>query len=227
MVTTESENESKSVVETTEGDDGESKPETIEQETENGDSVPDSEEKKPVEEEKMESEEIPESIPTHLFRVGWSLPNTCLQLGEHKYSYGYESTGKFVTDKEFAVYGTKFGVGDVITSYLNISNENVTISYAVNGNAQGVAITIPHDEFPEENFVLFPHILSRNYAFELNLGSREEAWFANPEEFADYIFLDKVEDKVPGPVRPETRKECEVSSINLCMFRKNSDIVYI
>lgn len=63
-------------------------------------------------------EDNAEPIATHLFRVGWSLPNTGLQLGEFKYSYGYESSGKFVTDKEFSEYGIKYGVGDVVGSYL-------------------------------------------------------------------------------------------------------------
>lgn len=160
----------------------------------------------------METEEVPEPILTHLFRVGWSLPSTCLQLGEHKFSYGYESTGRFVTDKQFTDYGVKFGVGDVVASYIDVTAENVTISYALNGVLQGVAVTVPRDEFPEENFALFPHVLSRNYAFELNLGSKEERWFANPDEMEDYVLLDKVEEKVPGPLRPEARSECEVGS---------------
>lgn len=68
----------------------------------------------------MEVDEAKESEPisSHMFRVGWSLSNTGLQLGEYKYSYAYESTGKFVTEKEFRDYGITFGVGDVISSYV-------------------------------------------------------------------------------------------------------------
>lgn len=54
-------------------------------------------------------------------------------------------------------------------------------------------------------------MLSRNYAFELNLGANEEPWFPKSETFTDYEYLDKVENKVAGPVRPENRSECEVS----------------
>lgn len=173
----------------------------------------------------METEETPEPIPTHLFRVGWSLPNTCLQLGEHDFSYGYESSGRFIVNKQFNDYGVKFGVGDVVASYIDVTSEIVKISYAVNGVFQGTAITIPRSELPEENFALFPHILSRNYAFELNLGSREEPWFINPKEVEDYVFLDKVEEKVQGPVRPETRSECEVLC-SLCRMIKKTLISY-
>lgn len=73
-----------------------------------------------TEEEKEKPEEKPQlpPIPTHYFRVGFSLPKTSLQLGESKHSYAYESTGKFITDKEFKDYGVTFGVGDVVGAYL-------------------------------------------------------------------------------------------------------------
>lgn len=88
----------------------------------------------------------------------------------------------------------------------------------MNGLAQDTAIVVPRTEFPEEGFALFPHVLSRNYAFELNLGSRDEPWFSSPENLADYIYLEKAEDKVAGPVRPETRSECEVMNKQNCVF---------
>lgn len=187
----------------------ESEKEKDEDKAENG-GVSETEEKP----ERMETddEKTPsESIPTHLFRVGWSLEKTGLQLGEEKFSYGYESTGRFVTDKQFTDFATKFGVGDVVTAYVDVTSENVQIAYAVNGVIQGVAVTVSRDEFPVEDFALFPHVLSRNYAFELNFGSNEERWFANPDGFEDYTFLDRAEGLVQGPLRPETRQECEVS----------------
>lgn len=66
-------------------------------------------------EEKKEPQEV---IPTHIVRVGWSLMGTSLQLGEEKFSYGYESSGKFVNDTQFVDYGKPFAVGDVISAYL-------------------------------------------------------------------------------------------------------------
>lgn len=70
-------------------------------------------------EEKNEDKEkeLPQ-IPTHLIRIGWSSINSGLQLGESKFSYGYESSGKFVCDKNFSDYGKSFGVGDVVGAYL-------------------------------------------------------------------------------------------------------------
>jgi heterogeneous nuclear ribonucleoprotein U-like protein 1 len=68
--------------------------------------------------EELTNKELGETIPTHLFRVGWSLLDTGLQLGEDKYSYGYESSGRFVINKQFQNYGIQFGVGDVVASFL-------------------------------------------------------------------------------------------------------------
>jgi heterogeneous nuclear ribonucleoprotein U-like protein 1 len=159
--------------------------------------------------EELTNKELGEPIPTHLFRVGWSLLDTGLQLGEDKYSYGYESSGRFVINKQFQNYGIQFGVGDVVASFLNITESGISISYSVNGVSQSEAVSIPLTDVPE-NFALFPHVLSRNCAFQLNLGSQEESWFAKPEEFNDYEFLDKVESKIAGPARPENRNDCEV-----------------
>ncbi|KAF2882590.1 hypothetical protein ILUMI_23607 [Ignelater luminosus] len=168
-------------------------------------------EKKEEKQEPMEVDETPiEPIAKHLFRVGWSLVDTCLQLGEAEYSYGYESSGKFVTNKEFSDYGIKFGVGDVIGAYLDIGDEFVIMNFTVNGVLQPQATSIPRSDLPEENLAFFPHVLTRNCAFELNPGSQEEPHFSHPAELSDYAYLENVEDKQAGPVRPEVRNECEV-----------------
>ncbi|KAL1517197.1 hypothetical protein ABEB36_000993 [Hypothenemus hampei] len=149
-------------------------------------------------------------IHTHYFRVGFSMLDSSLQLGEDRYSYAYESTGKFINNKEFKEYGVAYGAGDVIGSFLSIDEENVSMTYTVNGQIQPSALTIPRSEFPQENFNLFPHILCRNYAYEVNFGDRDEAWFPIPEELKDYQFLTQHEEKISGPKRPESREECEV-----------------
>lgn len=187
----------------------------VEVETEQKRDIKDEEEAE--EKMEMETEETntkpevePEPIPTHLFRVGWSLSNTSLQLGEGEFSYAYESSGRFLTNKLFTSFGAPFSSGDVVGSYVSIDDENVSVTYTLNGTLQGTAITVPRSEFPEEGFALFPHILSRNYAFEVNYGLREEPWFKSPEELGEYKFLEQAEGKVKGPKRPETRGECEV-----------------
>lgn len=63
-------------------------------------------------------ETIDDKITPHLIRIGWSLSSTNLQLGESKHSFGYESSGKFVTDSQFSEYGLKFTVGDVVGAFI-------------------------------------------------------------------------------------------------------------
>lgn len=84
--------------------------------------------------------------------------------------------------------------------------------FTVNGVLQPVAKTIPKSSLPEGDAALFPHILTRNYAFEVNLGNTEEPLCSTiPEEVKDFVFLDKSEVMVAGPFRPQSREECEVS----------------
>lgn len=179
--------------------------------------------KEPIEvkEEKMESEEqeqekteevdVPEVVPylTHIFRAGWSLSGTSLQLGEDEHSYGYESTGKFAMNKEFTQFGDPYKLGDVVGAYLNITDEALELRFTINGELQPHVKVISRSSLPEDA-ALFPHILTRNFAFELNLGGKEEPWFATPEDLADYVFLEEVENKIPGPARPANRNDCEV-----------------
>ncbi|KRT79598.1 hypothetical protein AMK59_7718 [Oryctes borbonicus] len=176
-------------------------------------------------EEKKESKEteVITPISSHLIRIGWSSLNSGLQLGESKFSYGYESSGKFVHDKNFVDYGKPFAVGDVIGAYLDFSEEAVNIRYTLNGEELPVAFTIPKTEVPEENFSLFPHVLSRNYAFEVNLGGKDEPFFSHPESLSDYVYIDKFENKVSGPTRPETRGDCEV--IMMCGLRGDCEVI--
>ncbi|KAK9881562.1 hypothetical protein WA026_016437 [Henosepilachna vigintioctopunctata] len=151
-----------------------------------------------------------EPILTHIFRAGWSMSKASLQLGEDSCSFGYESTGKFVSNREFKEFAAPYKLGDVIGAYLNITKENVEMRYTVNGELQPEIQLVSRSDLPEENFALFPHILSRNLGFELNLGAKEEPWFSCPEDLIDYPFLQAVNEKVCGPTRPGTREECEV-----------------
>ena len=83
------------------------------------------------------------------------------------------------------------------------------IIYTLNGEELPTAISFLRSELLEGSS-LFPHVLSRNYAFEVNFGSNEEPWFASPQNLSDYEFIDNVENKILGSVRPENRNDCQV-----------------
>lgn len=92
-------------------------------------------------------------------------------------SFGYEGTGKKSTNKEFTDYGKPFGKSDIIGCYADFeTDDNVTLTYTVNGESQGPAFVLKKDEL--EGKALFPHVLSKNCTFTINLG-QEEPWSTN------------------------------------------------
>ena len=52
------------------------------------------------------------------YRVGWSIAESDLSLGEDKLSYGYGGTGKVATNRQFKTYGEAYGPGDFIGCFL-------------------------------------------------------------------------------------------------------------
>lgn len=146
----------------------------------------------------------------HIVRVGFSIETSSMQLGEEPLSYGYDGTGKSCTKSEFKEYGNTFGEGDVITSFLNMEEDPIQISFAKNGNHEGLAFEIPKEELEEQ--ALFPHILTKNCSFEVNFGQNEEPSFPLPEGYDDYKFISTVplEERERGMKPPEKREDCEI-----------------
>ena len=144
----------------------------------------------------------------HVLRIGWSTPYTSMQLGEEKLSFGYSSTGKKLTDNQLEDYGVEFGKDDVIGCYLDATSENnVALSYTVNGKDQSSAFNIPKEELGDKP--LFPHILSKNCSFACNFG-QEEPW--SEDILQGYVSIGNADSqyKIPGPRRPEKKESCEV-----------------
>ncbi|KAK6623609.1 hypothetical protein RUM43_009461 [Polyplax serrata] len=142
----------------------------------------------------------------NILRVGWSVQKTSLQLGEEPLSYGFGGTGKISTNCQFQNYGKPFIVNDVVGCYLNFDGNQIEISYTLNGEYQGVAYNIDHEELKGQP--LFPHILSKNCSFEVNFGNREP-WAQILPGFTNVGEI-PLEDRIMGPKRPEKREDCEV-----------------
>ncbi|XP_076292706.1 uncharacterized protein LOC143214958 [Lasioglossum baleicum] len=150
-----------------------------------------------------ENEEKP-----YILRVGWSTPYTSMQLGEEKFSYGYDSIGRKLTNNQFEDYGLQFGKDDVVGCYLDATSEdNIVLSYTVNGKDQGTAFNITKSELCDK--ALFPHILSKNCSFACNFG-QENPWAE--EVLEGYMSIGNMDSqsKIPGPRRPTKKEECEV-----------------
>ena len=78
------------------------------------------------------------------------------------------SHGKKATNKEFTEYGAKVEKGDIVGAYLDYAEDNVTIQFTKNGEAQGEAFVFPAADLEGE--ALFPHICARNVRFQVNFG---------------------------------------------------------
>lgn len=149
----------------------------------------------------LQNEEYP-----HVLRAGWSVTHTSMQLGEEKLSYGYGGTGKISTGNNFRDYGPRFGNNDVLGCYLDMSGDNAVISYTLNGESLGQAFSVSKVEL--QNKPLYPHILTKNCEFVCNFGD-EEPWKTPIEDFVPVGQVD-LKDRVPGPVRPERKEDCEI-----------------
>lgn len=153
---------------------------------------------------------LPEDeAPIHAIRIGWSAESSNMQLGESSLSYGFESTGKVCASSSFFDYGTTFGEGDVIGTYLDLESEPKTLKYTKNGEDLGVAmsLTVNLEEKP-----LFPHILLRNVTVELNFGGSENPWF---EILEGYTLIEKGSEENTTQKTMESMAEDEQCEIIL------------
>lgn len=151
-----------------------------------------------------------DELNPHVLRLGFSVDSTSMQLGEEPLSYGYGGTGKASTNCRFKDYGQPFVEGDVVSGYVDMTGHKITISFAKNGQYMGVAYIIDRSELKDE--ALFPHILTKNIAFEVNFGQRDEPFFKNPIELQTYEFLNNVpvEKRVRGSLPPPSKADCEM-----------------
>ncbi|BFZ08002.1 hypothetical protein BsWGS_11041 [Bradybaena similaris] len=148
-----------------------------------------------------------EEVTPHCLRVGWSVNTTSLNLGEEPLSYGFGSTGQSTTDNSFTNYGQSFGVGDVVTAYLDFDGDAVVLAYSKNGEDLGTCFEIDKESLGDN--ALFPHLFTKNVEFECNFGAREGPYFPLKDGFK---FLEEVpaEERVRGNTPPATKEECEV-----------------
>ena len=118
-------------------------------------------------------------------RLGWSLINSPLQLGETQFSFAYCSNGKKASNGQFDEYGESFKAGDSIGAYIDFQSESIAISFSKNGIDLGQAFFINKNDLKKSydaEFVVkpdnssfdlfFPHVISKNIVFEMNFGQR-------------------------------------------------------
>ncbi|XP_071450326.1 heterogeneous nuclear ribonucleoprotein U-like protein 1 [Hetaerina americana] len=159
----------------------------------------------------------------NVLRIGWSTVENTMQLGEEPLSFGYGGTGKASTNCSFKDYGRPYDVGDVVTCYLDMDSNPARISFSVNGQWQGHAYDVQKEMLKGK--ALFPHVLSKNCAFECFFGSgpaikqedvkpvenKPTPWVGPDAERSNYIPIGQLNPslRVRGPKRPEKRGDCE------------------
>mmetsp|Transcript_19073 Transcript_19073/g.43313 ORF Transcript_19073/g.43313 Transcript_19073/m.43313 type:complete len:841 (-) Transcript_19073:149-2671(-) len=94
-----------------------------------------------------------------LNRIGWSSADAKLELGNDQQSFGFGSTGKKSSNRQFEDFGEAFKEGDVIGCLLD--REKQTISYTKNGLDLGVAFTF---DSGLEEVGLLPHVCGKGFA---------------------------------------------------------------
>lgn len=162
---------------------------------------------------------------SHAMRVGWSTENADLALGEDSFSYGYGAAGKKSCEGKFIDYGCKFGEGDVVGAFLEITEKDAIMSFSVNGVSQGECYRIQVSTM-DTNFALFPHIYVKNAEFSVNFGQNDQdPWFQHGKgTVCFFVFtytLDAtswkqinaipVANRVHGRLPPTSKAECEVT----------------
>lgn len=152
---------------------------------------------------------LPSDEPTpNVARVGFSIEDTSMQLGEEPLSYGYGGTGKISENCKFKDYGEPFAEGDVILAMADMDSDPVQLSYAKNGRHLGTAFEISKETL--KGRALFPHVLAKNCAFQCNFGQLPEPWFKPPDSSYTFIGCVPLDERIRGTVGPKKKSECEM-----------------
>jgi len=94
-----------------------------------------------------------------LTRVGWSTSSARLELGMDDQSFGFGSTGKKSSGRQFDDYGETYKEGDVIGCLLD--RDKRTISFCKNGLDLGVAFNLDENL---DGVGLKPHVCGKGFA---------------------------------------------------------------
>ncbi|XP_068445073.1 heterogeneous nuclear ribonucleoprotein U-like protein 2 isoform X2 [Clinocottus analis] len=141
-------------------------------------------------------------------RVGWSLANTSLLLGEDDLSFAYDGRGKKVSGGKEEAFGELLSVGDIIGCYASFSTDgSVELSFYKNGHVMGEAFSL------EASVLLcrplFPHVLCRSCSIRVLLHPTAPPWYPGPPEFTQLAAL-SAQMMVRTTLPPSSRAQCEV-----------------
>lgn len=141
-------------------------------------------------------------------RVGWSVDNASLVLGEDHLSFAYDGHGKKVCLGKEADYGEVLSVGDIIGCYASFSTDGaVDLSFHKNGLFLGIAFSL--DASVLHGQPLFPHVLCKSCSVRFLLDPTSPPWYPLPPGFTPLTALTEGLKSHAFPV-PRSIMQCEV-----------------
>ncbi|XP_017263558.1 heterogeneous nuclear ribonucleoprotein U-like protein 2 [Kryptolebias marmoratus] len=153
----------------------------------------------------VEAEEVREP---HGLRVGWSVADTSLLLGEDELSFGYDGRSKKVSGGKEEEYGEPFSEGDIIGCYASFSTDgSVELFFHKNSRFMGAAFSL--DASVLRSRPLFPHVLCKSCSVRFLLDSAEPQWYPGPPGFTPLAAL-PAGQRVRSSSAPTSRAQSEV-----------------
>ncbi|XP_034545581.1 heterogeneous nuclear ribonucleoprotein U-like protein 2 isoform X2 [Notolabrus celidotus] len=123
-------------------------------------------------------------------RVGWSMGNSSVLLGEDKVSFAYDSRGKKVSGGKEEDFGERFSEGDIIGCYASFSTDGVIeLSFHRNGRFMGAAFNLSSSVLLGD--ALYPHVLCKSCSFRLHLDHMDPPWYPGPLGFTPLASLSR------------------------------------
>ncbi|XP_030595167.1 heterogeneous nuclear ribonucleoprotein U-like protein 2 isoform X2 [Archocentrus centrarchus] len=141
-------------------------------------------------------------------RVGWSVADSTLLLGEDKLSFAYDGRGKKVSAGQEEEFGEPFSEGDIIGCYASFSSDSaVELSFHKNGRFMGVAFSVGASVLLGRT--LFPHVLCKSCSVRLLLDPAAQPWYPGPPGFTPLATL-PAGQRMRSTAALASRAQCEV-----------------
>ncbi|XP_007550360.1 heterogeneous nuclear ribonucleoprotein U-like protein 2 [Poecilia formosa] len=141
-------------------------------------------------------------------RVGWSVGDSSLLLGEDEFSFAYDGRGKKVSDGTQEEYGEPFSEGDIIGCYAAFSADGaVELFFHKNGRFLGTAFSLSASLL--RGRALVPHVLCKNCSVRFLLDHITPQWYPGPMGFMPLTAL-PAGQRVRITSAPTSRMQSEV-----------------
>ncbi|KAM9849679.1 heterogeneous nuclear ribonucleoprotein U-like protein 2 [Aulostomus maculatus] len=141
-------------------------------------------------------------------RIGWSVVNTSLLLGQDEFSFSYDGCGKKLSGGKEEEFGEPFSEGDIIGCYASFSADDaVQIFFHKNGRFMGVAFSLGSSVL--QGRALYPHVLCKSCSVRFLLDPTVPPWYPSPPGFTPLAAL-PAGQRVCSTSPPYSRSQCEM-----------------